>query len=76
MTNDFYYILELYELLKLEKDNPIPMEYYVGAIRAQYTKKDILNILKKLNFRGFQDLKKDECIRFLYTQKIDFNLLI
>ncbi len=74
--DNFYFILNHYEPLKLDEENPLPIEYYVAAVGSQYTKKDILNIIKKLNFRGFQNLKKDEILKFLYSQKIDFNLLI
>ena len=55
---------------KLEE--PMRVEVYTDMMDYAYFKHDLLVIFRKLNYKGFQNMKKCDIINFLYYQ--DFNL--
>tara|TARA_R110000751_G_scaffold82701_3_gene166351 strand:- start:1984 stop:2235 length:252 start_codon:yes stop_codon:yes gene_type:complete len=53
-------------------DQQMRVEVYTDLMANAYFKHDLLVIFRKLNFKGFQNMKKCEIINFLYYQ--DFHL--
>ncbi len=70
-----YHIFKYIEKKKREVGS-IPFDYYYFYINDYYTKKNLLTIMKKLSYRGFQGLRKEDICNFLYRQTNNLDLLI
>ena len=71
-SNEIDWVTLCYCEQQKKLEEPMRVEVYTDMLDYAYFKHDLLTIFRKLNFKGFQNMKKCEIINFLYYQ--DFNL--
>ena len=54
---------------------PMSVQVYTDLLNNAYFKHDLLVIFRKLNYKGFQTMKKSELINFLYYQIFNLGII-